>query len=153
MNPYNVEGRDVLENTPPPNPQEISQGLGFCTPRPERLPEGKALGRSPIHPSSQQCTDSISDTCTNRHKLHAHIHGVHCMHAQAHKPNSACQPVLKQVCQCALCSVEGACIISHRFIALYGTHWVQPSTHPCCTGAHIYTAPYCQCTIQHSILS
>ena len=79
---------------------------------------------------SRQCTDSISDTCTNRHKLHAHIHGVHCMHAQAHKPNSASQPVLKQVCQCALCSVEGACIISHRFIALYGTHWVQPTTHP-----------------------
>ena len=39
--PYTAERRDVLENTPP-EAQEISQGRGFCTPRPERLPEAKA---------------------------------------------------------------------------------------------------------------
>ena len=64
--PYTAERRDVLENTLP-EVQEISQGWGFCTPRPERLPEGEARGQSrgprgvyfPIHPSSRQCTDTI----------------------------------------------------------------------------------------------
>ena len=45
LNPYTTERRDVLENTPP-EAQEISQGRGFCTPRPERLPEGEARGQS-----------------------------------------------------------------------------------------------------------
>ena len=43
--PYTAERRDVLENTLP-EAQEISQGRGFCTPRPERLPEGEARGQS-----------------------------------------------------------------------------------------------------------
>ena len=43
--PYTAERRDVLENTLP-EAQEISQGWGFCTPRPERLPEGEARGQS-----------------------------------------------------------------------------------------------------------
>ena len=43
--PYTAERRDVLENTPP-EAQEISQGRGFCTPRPERLPKGEARGQS-----------------------------------------------------------------------------------------------------------
>jgi len=38
MGPYTDERRDVLENTPP-EAREISQRRGFCTPRPERLPE------------------------------------------------------------------------------------------------------------------
>ena len=42
--PYTAERRDVLENTPP-EAQEISQGRGFCTPRPKRLPEGNLEGR------------------------------------------------------------------------------------------------------------
>ena len=33
LNPYTAERRDVSENTPPET-QEISQGRGFCTPRP-----------------------------------------------------------------------------------------------------------------------
>ena len=45
MYPYTAERRDVLENTLP-EAQEISQGRGFCTPRPERLPEGEARGQS-----------------------------------------------------------------------------------------------------------
>ena len=45
LNPYTAERRDVSENTPP-EAQEISQGRGFCTPRPERLPEGEARGQS-----------------------------------------------------------------------------------------------------------
>ena len=45
MNPYTAERRDVSENTPP-EAQEISQGRGFCTPRPERMPEGEARGQS-----------------------------------------------------------------------------------------------------------
>ena len=36
-----------MENTLP-KAQEISQGRGFCTPRPERLPEGNLEGRQ-IH--------------------------------------------------------------------------------------------------------
>ena len=44
LNPYTAERRDVSENTPP-EAQEISQGRGFCTPRPERLPEGNLEGR------------------------------------------------------------------------------------------------------------
>ena len=43
LGPYTDERRDVLENTPP-EAQEISQRLGFCTPRPERLPEGNLEG-------------------------------------------------------------------------------------------------------------
>ena len=43
--PYTAERRDVLENTLP-EAQEISQGRGFCTPRPKRLPEGEARGQS-----------------------------------------------------------------------------------------------------------
>ena len=45
LNPYTAERRDVSENTPP-EAQEISQGRGFCTPRPERLPKGEARGQS-----------------------------------------------------------------------------------------------------------
>ena len=45
LGPYTDERRDVLENTPP-EAQEISQRRGFCTPRPERLPEGEARGQS-----------------------------------------------------------------------------------------------------------
>ena len=37
--PYTAERRDVLGNTSP-EAQDISRGRGFCTPRPERLPEG-----------------------------------------------------------------------------------------------------------------
>ena len=37
--PYTAERRDVLGNTSP-EAREISRGRGFCTPRPERLPEG-----------------------------------------------------------------------------------------------------------------
>ena len=37
--PYTAERRDVLGNTSP-EAREISQGRGFCTPRPERLAEG-----------------------------------------------------------------------------------------------------------------
>ena len=43
--PYTAERRDVLGNTSP-EAREISQGRGFCTPRPERLPEGEARGQS-----------------------------------------------------------------------------------------------------------
>ena len=43
--PYTAERRDVLKNTLP-EAQEISQGRGFCTPRPERLPEGNLKGRA-----------------------------------------------------------------------------------------------------------
>ena len=43
--PYTAERRDVLGNTSP-EAQEISRGRGFCTPRPERLPEGEARGQS-----------------------------------------------------------------------------------------------------------
>ena len=42
MYPYTAERRDVSENTLP-EAQEISQGRGFCTPRPERLPEGNLV--------------------------------------------------------------------------------------------------------------
>ena len=45
MSPYTDERRDVSENTPP-EAREISRGRGFCTPRPERLPEGEARGQS-----------------------------------------------------------------------------------------------------------
>ena len=45
LHPYTDERRDVLENTPP-EAQEISRRRGFCTPRPERLPEGEARGQS-----------------------------------------------------------------------------------------------------------
>ena len=45
--PYTAERRDVLENTLP-DAQEISQGRGFCTPRPERLPEENLEGRGKI---------------------------------------------------------------------------------------------------------
>ena len=61
-----------MENTSP-EAQEIYQGRGFCTPRSERLPEGKAppdlaisrgksLGQRKYFltpPSSQQCSDTI----------------------------------------------------------------------------------------------
>ena len=43
--PYTAERRDVLGNTSP-EAREISRGRGFCTPRPERLPEGEARGQS-----------------------------------------------------------------------------------------------------------
>ena len=43
MYPYTAERRDVLGNTSP-EAREISRGRGFCTPRPERLPEGEARG-------------------------------------------------------------------------------------------------------------
>ena len=43
--PYTDERRDALENTPP-SALEISLRRGFCTPRPERLPEGEARGQS-----------------------------------------------------------------------------------------------------------
>ena len=45
LNPYTAERRDVSGNTPP-EAQEISQGRGICTPRPERLPGGEARGQS-----------------------------------------------------------------------------------------------------------
>ena len=38
--PYTAERRDVLGNTSP-EAREISQGRGFCTPRPSRFPEGE----------------------------------------------------------------------------------------------------------------
>ena len=77
MYPYTAKRRDVLENTLP-EAQEISQGRGFCTPRPERLPEGNLEGRGvqnprtreisraegvyfPMHPDSRQCTDILSE--------------------------------------------------------------------------------------------
>ena len=41
--PYTAVRRDVLGNTSPEAP-EISWGRGFCTPRPERLPEGNLEG-------------------------------------------------------------------------------------------------------------
>ena len=67
LNPHTAERRDVSENTPP-EAKEISQGRGFCTPRPERLPVGEGRGQSrglrgvyfPIHPDSRQCTDILS---------------------------------------------------------------------------------------------
>ena len=43
--PYTASSRDVSENTPP-EAREIPRGQGFCTPRPERLPEGEARGQS-----------------------------------------------------------------------------------------------------------
>ena len=43
MNPYTAERRDVSENTPP-EAQEISQGRGFCTPRPKDVFLISALG-------------------------------------------------------------------------------------------------------------
>ena len=43
--PYTAERRDVLGNTSP-EAREISRGQGFCTPRPERFPEGEARGKS-----------------------------------------------------------------------------------------------------------
>ena len=43
LSPYTVERRDVSENIPP-EAQEISLEQGFCTPRPERLPEGNLEG-------------------------------------------------------------------------------------------------------------
>ena len=45
LNLYTAERREVSENTPP-EAQENYQGWGFCTPRPERLPEGEARGQS-----------------------------------------------------------------------------------------------------------
>ena len=42
--PYTAERRDVLGNTPP-EAREISQGRGFCTPRPRRWPKGDSLHR------------------------------------------------------------------------------------------------------------
>ena len=45
LSPNTAERRDVLENTLP-EAQEISQGRGFCTPRPQRLPKGEAQGQS-----------------------------------------------------------------------------------------------------------
>ena len=45
---YTAERRDVLGNASP-EAREISRGRGFCTPRPERLPEGNLEGRVRIH--------------------------------------------------------------------------------------------------------
>ena len=42
---YTASSRDALGNTSP-SALEISLGRGFCTPRPERLPEGEARGQS-----------------------------------------------------------------------------------------------------------
>ena len=42
LNPYTADRRDVLENNSP-EAQDISRGRGFCTLRPERLPEGEVL--------------------------------------------------------------------------------------------------------------
>ena len=70
MNPYNAERREVSENTPP-EAQEISQGRGFCTPRPERLPEGNLEGRGVQNPRTREISRAEGGVFSDTSRLEA----------------------------------------------------------------------------------
>ena len=65
--PYTAERKDVLENTLP-EAQEISQGRGFCTPRPENH-EGNLEGRGVKHPHPREISMAKVDVFSNVSRL------------------------------------------------------------------------------------
>ena len=67
--PYTAERRDVLENTLP-EAQEISQGRGFCTPRPEGNLEGRGTTNA-MQCITLQC-DDILPACKCLHCTYLH---------------------------------------------------------------------------------
>ena len=58
--PYTAEKRDKLGDASPKD-QEISQEQGFCTPRPERLPEGNLEVLSDLNLLSKLVSDHFTD--------------------------------------------------------------------------------------------
>ena len=103
VNPYTAKRRDVLENTPP-EALEISQGRGFCIPRPERSPRadicprecswyspkgvylifaqgsvrGNTVPRGSIDPYSPGSRDGIGyyDPCWSFHSISSLLHAA-----------------------------------------------------------------------------
>ena len=59
-----------MENTLP-EAQEISQGRGFCTPRPERLPEGNLEGRGVQNPHPREISRAEVGVFSNASRLEA----------------------------------------------------------------------------------
>ena len=78
----------------------------------------------------QTCTPVHPHVCNMDTRTHTHTHARTRTRAHTHKRTHNA-PALEQVCECAVWIGEGGgCIISHRFIALYGTHCLGATQYP-----------------------